>query len=261
MKNNNILLLHSLVGLLIGYFLLHPISMVIHWMEMNNSLDGLYGLGSIFIKSITHTFSLHMMPMSIAFSMLGLIGGIGSGLYIKSIKKKEHLLHGKRQLLKQSIPSLINNGESEQVEFKSSLRFNYATKLTDKNLEHVILKSVAGFLNSNGGTLLIGVSDDGEILGLDKDYQSLKKTNCDGFQQRIILLVSNEFGKPICTKIHIVIHAILDKEICTLFIEPVRFPVYVKEGNRTVFYLRTGNVTNQLTTEETVKYLQNRKRY
>ena len=199
-----------------------------------------------------------MMPMSIAFAVLGLIGGVVSGIYYNSIKQKNLKLYGKKQLLKQSLPSLIENGENEFVEFKSSLRHDYRQVKTDKNLEHVILKSIAGFLNANGGTLIIGVNDDGEILGLDNDYFSLKKKNKDGFQQRIILLVSNTFGKNICSKIHISFHVIKEKEICILFIQPAQVPVYFNEANRTIFFLRTGNVTNPLTTSETVEYLQTR---
>ncbi len=61
------------------------------------------------------------------------------------------------------------------------------------------------------------------------------------------------------TKIHIAFHEIEEKEICTLYIEPSQHPVFVNEDNRTIFFLRTGNVTSPLTTSEVVKYLQNRK--
>lgn len=257
--NNKMVIIHSFTGLLIGYFVLHPISMVIYWFELNDSSFNWQKLGSIFLESFMHSFSLHMMPMSISFAILGLAGGIISGLFYKSIKDKNFKLYGKRQLLNQSLPTLIANGENEFVEFKSSLRHDYRQVKTDKNLEHVVLKSIAGFFNANGGTLIIGVNDDGEILGLSNDYFSLKKKNKDGFQQRIILIVSNAFGKDICSKIHISFYQIEGKEICTLIIEPSTRPVYFKEANRTIFFLRTGNVTNPLTTSETVEYLQNRK--
>jgi hypothetical protein len=232
--------------------------MAIYWFEMNTNEFSLTDVSKVFMHGFIHSFKLPMVPMSVAFAIFGAVSGFGSGLYYKSIKKKEHLLFGKKQLLQQSIPSLIAEGESEFVEFKSSLRHDYRQVKTDKNLEHVILKSIAGFLNAKGGTLFIGVKDEGEILGLENDYWSLRKKNKDGFQQRIILIVSNTFGKDICSKIHITFHIIDGKEICTLFVEPSPNPVYFNEDNRTVFYLRTGNVTNPLTTSETVKYLQNR---
>lgn len=257
-KDNKELILHSLIGLLTGYFILHPVSMAIYWFEENNIAFSLTQVKKILSESIVHSFSLHMMPMSVAYSVLGIVVGLISGFYYTSIKKKNLLLYGKRQLLQQSIPSLIAGGESEFVEFKSSLRHDYRQVKTDKNLEQVILKSIAGFLNGKGGTLIIGVDDYGEILGLENDYVSLKKKNKDGFQQRLITLVSTEFGKDICPKLHISFYTIEGKEICTILIEPTLRPVYFNEGNRTVFFLRTGNVTNPLTTSETVKYLQSK---
>lgn len=254
-KNNKEPAIHSLIGLLAGYFILHPASMVIHWFETNSSPVSWLQLGRIFSESFVHSFSLHMMPMSLAFAVVGLAAGVVSGLYYKSIKRKNRQLYGKRQLLQQSLPNLIACGESEYVEFKSSLRYDYRQVKTDKNLEHVVLKEIAGFLNANGGVLIIGVDDTGQILGLENDYWTLKKKNKDGFQQRIIMLVSNAFGKDICSRIHLTFQCIQNNEICTIYIENSHRPVYLNEGNRTVFYLRTGNITNPLTTSETVKYL------
>lgn len=254
-KNNKELALHSLIGLLTGYFIFHPASMVIFWFESNNSSGGWKHFGKIFSESFVHSFSLHMMPMALAFAILGLGAGIVSGVYYKSIKNKNRQLYLKRQLLRQSLPNLIAGGESEFVEFKSSLRYDYRQVKTDKNLEHIVLKEIAGFLNAKGGILIIGVDDYGQVLGLENDYRTLKRKNKDGFQQRIILLVANSFGKDICSRIHIAFHPIQNNEICTLYIEPSRRPVYLNEENRTIFYLRTGNITNPLTTSETVKYL------
>ncbi len=257
-KKNKELILHSFIGLLTGYFIIHPVSMAIYWFEENNVAFSIIQVKKIISESLVHSFSLHMMPMSVAYSILGIIVGLVSGLYYTSIKKKNLLLYGKKQLLQQSIPSLIASGETEFVEFKSSLRHDYRQVKTDKNLEHVILKSIAGFLNAKGGTLIIGVDDYGEILGLENDYLSLKKKDKDGFQQRLITIVSNEFGRDICPLLHIGFHQIEQSEICTVLIEPSHRPVYFKEGNRTIFFLRTGNVTNPLTTSETVKYLQSK---
>lgn len=260
MKNNKEVILHSIIGLFTGYFLIHPLSMVIYLFEFNSKETSLTDLVTVLLNGFRHAFSLHMMPMSMSFSLLGIFIGLGSGLYCKSIKRKEHILYGKKQLLQQSIPSLIAEGESEIIEFKSSLRHDYRQIKTDKNLELVILKSIAGFLNAKGGTLIIGVNDDDEVLGLANDYFSLKKKDKDGFQQRLILIVSNAFGKDICTKIHIAFYKIGEKEICTVYVEPSLRPVYFNENNRTIFFLRTGNVTNPLTTSETVEYVQNRVR-
>jgi len=51
---------------------------------------------------------------------------------------------------------LLEEGESETVEYKPSL------SQTDK-----ILECVSAFSNTNGGTLVIGVKDNGEVVGVD----------------------------------------------------------------------------------------------
>ena len=75
-----------------------------------------------------------------------------------------------------------------------------------------------------------------------------------------MLIISNTFGKDICSKVHVSFHTISDKEICSLFIERSKRPVYFKENNHTVFFLRTGNVTNPLSTSETVEYLESKQK-
>lgn len=251
--------LHALVGLLFGYFILHPISMALQWIEMDPATFNFHSLGTYIAESFVHSFKLHMVPMSIAFGILGLLCGIGSGFYYRSIKVKNKTINAKRLLLNKSIPSLIKSGENEFVEFKSSLRYDYRQIKTNKNLEEIILKSIVGFFNAKGGILIIGVDDNGGILGLANDYITLKHKNKDGFQQKIIQLVSNAFGKSMCSFIHTSFHIIDNKEICMVLIEPSKQPTYLRKEDRTLFYLRTGNVTNVLTTQETVKYLKNRK--
>jgi hypothetical protein len=71
-----------------------------------------------------------------------------------------------------SIEDMISEGESDEVEFKGSLRWDFKQEIVSKKLEEVIVKSVAAFANAQGGTLLIGVDDEGTILGLERDYRS-----------------------------------------------------------------------------------------
>ena len=100
-------------------------------------------------------------------AMLGLLTiGIYSFLH-KRLLRIELL----KMELNKDIPSIIQQGEGPLLEFKSTFRWDMEQSRTNRLLEGVILKSLAGFLNSNpGGTLLIGVADNGEIIGLENDY-------------------------------------------------------------------------------------------
>ena len=89
------------------------------------------------------------------------------------------------------IYELINGGENERVEFKSSMRWDYKENRVNKNLEGVIIKTLSAFLNSSGGTLLIGVDDLGDVIGIGKDLKTLGggKKNLDGFELQLTELV------------------------------------------------------------------------
>ncbi|PIP34501.1 hypothetical protein COX68_03935, partial [Candidatus Falkowbacteria bacterium CG_4_10_14_0_2_um_filter_41_15] len=91
--------------------------------------------------------------------------------------------------------ALISGGENDSVEFKSSLRWDYNQKNTNKVMEYIIAKTISAFLNSNGGKLLIGVSDDGKILGLENDYKTVKSGNKDGFLLQLTQIINNYLGK------------------------------------------------------------------
>ncbi len=77
---------------------------------------------------------------------------------------------------------LVVAGETAEVEFKSSARYNQHTGQRDPKLELVIAKTIAAFANSAGGVLLIGVADDGSVLGLDNDYKFMKKPDNDRYE-------------------------------------------------------------------------------
>ncbi len=78
------------------------------------------------------------------------------------------------------ISDIISKGENNEVEFKSSLRFDYTENKINKELEYTVAKTISAFLNTKGGIILIGVDDSGKALGIKADYETLKKKNADG---------------------------------------------------------------------------------
>lgn len=253
------ILWHILIGAVTGYLIIHPITMVIYWIEFNNESLSVPLIKEVIMNRFLHSFSSQMSPMSLLFIIFGSFIGLGSGLYSRIIRENQVAIKSNESFLTRSILKLLLEGESQTVEFKSSLRYDYRQVKTDKSLESIVLKTIAGFLNADGGILLIGVNDYSEVLGLSNDYWTLKRKDKDGFQQQIILIVSNVLGTDICQLLHITFHSINDKEICCINIDPAQRPIFVKEGQRTVFYLRTGNVTRPLNTKETVEYLRSKK--
>ncbi|MEQ9239094.1 MAG: putative DNA binding domain-containing protein [Coleofasciculus sp. E2-BRE-01] len=165
------------------------------------------------------------------------------------------------------IIDLINQGESAELEFKSSARWDMRENKKNKAMEQVILKTVAAFLNAHhGGTLLIGVKDEGKIIGLNHDYQTVQKKNRDGYELFLTNdLLLKELGKDIAPYIHITFHEIEGKDICRISLDPSPRPVYVKLKDaksgqtKECLFIRTGNLTSQLDTpSEILNYCQNR---
>lgn len=151
-----------------------------------------------------------------------------------------------------SIQEIIKKGESESIEFKSSLRWDYKEARKNKKHEYNIAKVITAFLNSTGGTLLIGVGDNGEILGLDNDIFTLKKQNVDGFELELFALIRNYIGEDFLKNIHITFETINDKFICRVIVSPSQKPAFVDNKE---FYVRTGNSSQLLEIQEAKEYI------
>ncbi len=156
-----------------------------------------------------------------------------------------------------SIKDLIKEGENQNLEFKSSVRWDVKNNVVNKDLEKVIVKTIAGFMNSEGGQLVIGVEDNGNILGLENDYTALGGADRDKFERHVTQLLINYIGKEYVQFTRITFEKINSKDVCLITIRPASKPVYVKLGDKEEFYARTGNATNAFTLSETNKYIKN----
>ena len=148
-------------------------------------------------------------------------------------------------------------GESGIVEFKSSLRWDMSEARVNKVLESMVIKTIAGFMNSEGGTLLIGVNDSGEPIGLVGDFKSLKGQDRDAFELHLQQLVARDLGDAISAAyLTVNFHEIDGENICQVTVNPSDEPVYVENATQAMFFIRSGNLTKSLPVDETVKYVQ-----
>ena len=163
-----------------------------------------------------------------------------------------------------SMEDLILEGESDELEFKSTLRWDLKQGEVNKKLEEVIMKTVAAFANSQGGTLLIGVADDGEVLGLEPDFHSLGTMERDKFELHLRNLLNQQFGTGFVTsKVVIKFHEVSEKQICLMEILPAKQAVIVtvkdKNGQPTEkFYARSGNSSQEIPLNEMSAYIKER---
>lgn len=158
----------------------------------------------------------------------------------------------------EGIGELLRVGESQTVEFKSTARWNLHTGRPDKKMEHVITKTVCGFLNGQGGKLLIGVDDDGDIVGLGPDLQTLRKGNKDGYKLFLRQLLDDSLSVPTAGIVHISFEAVADEDVCVLSASSSGKPVFTKphEGGtgHSEFWVRIGNATKQLHGDDMLEY-------
>ena len=199
-----------------------------------------------------------MRGMSVSLTILGIFLGIVSGLFFITLRRKNKLIGTQQQLLLRDLEELIEAGENERVEFKSSIRYDYFRKTTNRELELVIAKTITGFMNAKAGKLIIGVDDDGNIVGLEKDFKTLKHKNKDGYEREIFRIISTQLGHEACFSNHISFYKLNGEDECVIAVEPSKKPIYVSDTENTTFYVRTGNATYPLTVKEAVDYLETR---
>lgn len=151
--------------------------------------------------------------------------------------------------------NIISKGETNFVEFKSSLRWDYKQKNVNKSLEYIVAKTISAFLNSKGGNLFIGVKDNGEILGLENDYNTFKKKNSDAFLLQIDQVIDKYLGKEFYQFITVKIEEIEEKDICIVNIDNSSKPVYMKNENEEKFFIRATASSQPMKMKEAHDYI------
>ena len=157
------------------------------------------------------------------------------------------------------IRTLIEQSEGVNLEFKETARFNSHTGNADRNLEIAVLKTVAAFMNASGGTLLIGVADDGGIVGLLGDLKLCRKST-DRFELYLRDLLVNGLGTAVvarCVEIKFV--PIGEEVICEVIVKACDEPAWCVMGDELdALYVRNGNETRQLRNREIPGYIASR---
>jgi hypothetical protein len=159
------------------------------------------------------------------------------------------------RLSKEELITLIENGESETLEFKSSARWDYQQKCQNEALFFELIETISGFLNGFGGKLIIGVDDNKNICGLDKDIIVSGK-NLDRYQLYITEKLCQYLGRVECQQyVSVEFYNILNKYVCLVNVKSSRTPIYVRDTQSEYFYLRIQNRTQKLSMSEAHKYV------
>jgi len=151
---------------------------------------------------------------------------------------------------------LMAAGESRNVEFKSTARLNLVTNQRDAAIELTVVKTVAGFLNAHGGTLLIGVADDATARGLQDDYIATGNRGRDGYENFLTTLLNNRIGGPAVANVSITFDSVDGHDVCRLDAKSSSEPVFVtNDKGDSDLYVRLNNSTRLLNTADALKYV------
>ena len=171
-----------------------------------------------------------------------------------------HHLLGANTIWMTPTADLVNDPDAEDrlLEFKQTARWNINEERKDKRMEEVVAKTVAGFLNAEGGTLLIGVDDNGHPVGLDHDFALVKPTNRDGYVNWLDTMLQHALGHSGSHRVQIRFDVIDDHDICRIDVPASSRPIWATKDDKPVLYERRNNSTRIVPDDETEAFLAER---
>ncbi|HYV73197.1 MAG TPA: ATP-binding protein [Candidatus Binatia bacterium] len=240
-----------LLGAVVGVFVLLPVNEFVHYSEFYEPGRPAVSFAANQLNQILH----RKMPRKATFyALVGVVLSLGGAAVYASMAQRTERIRQLSEALGDDVRQQIAHGESATLEFKSTFRWDLRENRVNRSLETVVLKTLAGYMNAQGGTLLIGVADDGSIVGLEHDYSALKKPDRDGFEQVLMTSIAGKLGADACQWVQAVFHSIDDHDICRTIVNQAHRPVYLREGETPKLYLRTGVSTRELNVQEAIDY-------
>jgi hypothetical protein len=150
-----------------------------------------------------------------------------------------------------TVAELLAAGESGGVEFKSTLRTNLHTGQPDEKIHLSALKTIVGFLNAHGGMLVIGVDDEGKVLGLAADgFPSEDKMGL-----HLVNLIRDRIGEIFLPYVHPHFEDQDGQRVLVVRCEKGPKPAFLKDGSVQRFYVRGANATAELSGSSVTDYV------
>ena len=202
---------------------------------------------------------------------LGLLGRSDEGSYQRegALVALQALRSGEMEIVErlksrrsdvERLAALRAQPEGQQLEFKSTSRWNLYTKKRDEAIESAAVKTVAAFLNSQGGTLLIGVDDNGEIRGISEDLALCRKS-MDQYERWLSGdLLSRRLGSAVIAS-HVTFNRVHFEghDVVEVVVLPSSSVIWdTAADGREALYVRNGNETRELLGRQIAEFLQKR---
>src|SRR5271157_6475169 len=237
-------------GAVVGIFILYPTNEFVYFYEHRPLEESTPG--SFAVSQLQQSLQGRTPKKTAFYAIVGVVLSVSAALLYSAMHRRTERIEQLSAALGGDLRALIARGESVNLEFKSSFRWDMKESKLNRALENVVLKTLAGYMNGNGGTLLIGVADDGSIVGLENDYKTLKKQDRDGFEQALMTAIATQLGGDACHSVQAVFHSVDHRDVCRVIASPAHRPVYLRAGETPKLYVRTGVSTRELNVQEAV---------
>jgi hypothetical protein len=193
-----------------------------------------------------------------SLDLVEFVVAVGGGMLILLFMKRTGLLFHRKEKKNAEArrDDYLSRGEGGKIEFKSTVRVNLKTGKPGKEIELAWLKAVVAFLNSDGGSLLLGVGDNGEICGLDMD----EFENADRCLLHVKNLLNQHIGAEYSPFIDISIVLQEKGDVVMLECLKAATPVFLKIGSNEEFYIRSGPSSVKLSPSQIVNFVQQNKK-
>lgn len=175
------------------------------------------------------------------------------GNLVSKVTESNPKLFKKQEKLKEDILEMVKIGENEKLEFKSTFRINLHTNEIDRKIEYSTLKTIVAFMNSYGGTILLGVSDSGEIIGTEEDKFESK----DNYSLHLANTIKTKIGKKFFPLVNFRFIEVNDKTVITIECQKSKSPVFIRSPtDEEEFYIRMGPSSVQIKGSELLDYIE-----
>jgi hypothetical protein len=239
------------LGAAVGVFVLLPVNEFVYHEEYRG---GGRAAVTFAVDQLSQALRGNLPRKTTFYALVGIVLSLGGAAIYASMAGRGERIRQLSAALEDDVRQQIAHGESATLEFKSTFRWDLREKRVNRSLEAVVLKTLAGYMNAHGGTLLIGVADNGSIVGLEHDYSALRKPDRDGFEQVLMTSVAGKLGADACQWVQAVFHTVDGRDVCRTIIRQSKRPVYLREGETPKLYVRTGVSTRELNVQEAIDY-------
>jgi serine/threonine protein kinase len=160
------------------------------------------------------------------------------------------------------LEALLRSDESADIEFKTSLRVPVGDPQLDRltkneakqrelDLEKAVTKTIAAFLNTDGGTLVIGRADDGAVVGIEIDFPRAKDPSRDGWRRTFDDVITRDLGPEVMSALHVQLNPYEGQTVAVVRCEPRHEPTWFRDE---VLFVRRTASTMELSPKQTLTW-------